>query len=351
MTKQRIRWGILGAGQIATVFCNALRFSSTGSLAAIASLDLRRSKQLAELFNCPKYYANYDDLVKDRDIDAVYIANLNVDHAGCAILAASHGKHILVEKPIATQLRDIETMFDAANASKVLLLEGFMYRYHPQLVKVKELIQSGKLGQITTLSSSFGYNGPKDPTHRVYQKDQGGGAILDVGCYTMSMARYLAQIILDDTALVPMEIRAFGESKNGVDVHSTAIVKFSEELSAHLTTSLLIDLPNQTTILGTEGTLTIPQPWLPSSPCRFAKKPLVTISSFPQAHLHLSYSKDMEQVHEIYSISVDKDLFSYEIDYFTQAILQGLNNDLSYQESFNNFQALEIWKQQIKDID
>ena len=320
--EQPIRWGIIGAGQIAAVFCNALRFSSLGSLQAIASQSIERSKQLADRFACSVFYSNYLDLVADECVDAVYIANLNSDHAQVAVLAAQYGKHILVEKPIATNVNDIETMFSEAKRSNIFLLEGFMYRYHPQLQKVKELLDSGVLGTINGISCTFGYRASPLPSHRIYLKEKGGGALLDVGCYTMSMARNLAKIICRDEDLEPLKIRAFGErGLNDVDVHALAYIKFNDELSAHLVTSILMDLPNQTTIVGTHGKLTILEPWLPSTLCRYAAQPLSKTVQFPNSYLLLNLFFHPDRTAKIYQISVDKDLFSYEIDYFCQKII------------------------------
>ena len=341
MSDKQFRWGIMGGGQIANVFCNALRFSSTSMLYAIASLNPTRRQHLAKQFQSPKQYAQYEDLCNDPDVDAIYIATQNSAHAQCAILAAKYGKHVLVEKPIAITEQECSEMITAAHKSNIHLMEGFMYQFHPQMKYARELIQSGRLGEVKYIESSFGYHA--DPrSHRVFKSETGGGAILDVGCYPVSMSRWLAQVILDTEYEEPVKLKACGHlGVTGVDTHSSLILQFPKQLLATISTSILVDLPNQTIVCGTEGQLTFTQPWLPSSPCRLATQALPLDTIFPPTKIQLdNHNNTREEV----IIRVNKDLFSYEIDAFVTRVQHKTNQQSSWSNSLQNLKILSQWR-------
>jgi predicted dehydrogenase len=132
------RWGIIGAGGIARVFANGVRFSKTGTLVALASLTESRRDAFASDFEIPRRYARYEDLLADKEVDAVYIAVIHPLHAKCAVAAAEAGKHILVEKPMGMNAREAARMIEAARRHDVFLMEAFMYRCHPQMARLAD---------------------------------------------------------------------------------------------------------------------------------------------------------------------------------------------------------------------
>src|SRR4051812_22853900 len=142
-----LNWGIIGAGGIARVFVNGLRFSKTGRAAAVASQTPEKLQALADDFSIPKRYPSYEQLLADPEIDALYISTIHPLHAEWAIKGAEAGKHLLVEKPIGMNYGETAAMIEAAAKHDVFLMEAFMYRCHPQMQKLRELISSGVIGQ------------------------------------------------------------------------------------------------------------------------------------------------------------------------------------------------------------
>jgi predicted dehydrogenase len=205
-----LNWGIIGAGGIAKVFCNGLRFSKTGRLVAVASQTPGKAEALADLFDAEKRYNSYEALLADPDIDAVYISTIHPFHAENVSQAAKAGKHILVEKPIAMNATETAGMIEVAQANDVFLMEAFMYRCHPQISKLVELIQDGTIGEVLMLRSAFGYRASFNPDSRAYNRALGGGGILDVGCYPASMSRLVAGASAGEPFLDPVEVKASG---------------------------------------------------------------------------------------------------------------------------------------------
>ena len=152
-----LNWGVMGAGGIAYVFCNGMRFTDSGQILAVASRTQERIDRLANDFSIPRRYNDYADLLTDADIDAVYIATIHPLHAEWAIKCAEAGKHLLVEKPISMNHAETAAMVDAARENDVFLMEAFMYRCHPQIAKMVDLIQDGTIGDVQAIRATFGY--------------------------------------------------------------------------------------------------------------------------------------------------------------------------------------------------
>ena len=158
-----IRWGIIGPGSIARVFCNGLRFSQTGTAVAVASRDRQKAVQFADLFSIDTVHASYDALLADDGVDAVYVATIHPAHLEWVEKAAAAGKHILVEKPMGMNAGQVGAMVEAARSNDVFLMEAFMYRCHPQMQKLAELIADGAIGPVRVVRSAFGYRAGFNP--------------------------------------------------------------------------------------------------------------------------------------------------------------------------------------------
>jgi predicted dehydrogenase len=342
-----LKWGIIGAGGIARVFANGLRFSKTGQLEAIASRSAGKADALADLFDVAKRYSSYEGLLADDTVDAVYISTIHPAHLEPVVMAAKAGKHILVEKPIAMNSTEVLTMLDAARLNDVFLMEAFMYRCHPQIARMVELIQSGAIGEVRVIRSEFGYNSPFDESSRVYNKDLGGGGILDVGCYPVSMVRLIAGAAAGKAFLNPVELKATGViGPSGVDHYSTATLKFENDVLGEISTAVNCDIPSVTVIHGSAGMLTIPNPWLPSSPCRDAQAALPLDTPIPSSTLILQ-RRDSDP--EVITIEADRDLFSYEADAVAASIdaRQAASPAASWDDTLGNMQTLERWLAEI----
>ena len=336
-----INWGIIGAGSIARVFANGLRFSKTGRLEAIASRTAGKADALADLFDVAKRYNSYEDILADSAIDAVYISTIHPAHLEPVVMAAKAGKHILVEKPIAMNAAEAAKMVDAARENDVFLMEAFMYRCHPQIAKMVELIQDGAIGDVLVVRSTFGYHAGFNPDSRAYNRELGGGGILDVGCYPASMVRLVAGAAAGKPFLDPVEFKATGVvGPTGVDHYTTATLKFENDVVAEIATAVACNLPADTVIYGSEGILSVPNPWLPSSPCRSARTALPLDTPFPASTL-LLHKRGAEP--EEITVAVDRDLFSYEADMVGAHIDDRQAPAASWDDTLGNMRTLDAW--------
>ena len=347
-------WGIIGAGGIARVFANGVRFSRTGRVAAVASRTPARGESLAEDFSISRLYASYEELLADKEVDAVYISLIHPLHAQWAIQAARAGKHILVEKPLAMNSVQAAEMIDAAQRNDIFLMEAFMYRCHPQMARLAELIREGAIGEVLIIRSTFSFAIPFDESSRLFNKELGGGSILDVGCYPASMARFIAGAAIAprysaDLAKPfadPIRVRACGVmGPSGVDTYAAATVEFPRGIIAELVCGITCQMPIEVSVTGTKGRLSVPNPWLPTSPVRTALKPLPMDTRWPSEKLILQ-SADRSEPTEII-IEADRDLYSYEADTVDQHIADRKAPAMSWEDSMGNMRLLDRWRDEI----
>jgi len=202
----KLRWCIVGLGRISMgQFMPGLRLSRTGSVTAVVSGHREKAEQQAASYGVRSSsiysYGNFDEIRRNREIDAVYIALPNSMHAEYTIRAAAAGKHVLCEKPMATSLADCRDMIDACRKAGVQLMIAYRCQYHPSHLKAIELIRSGSVGQVQAIESAFGFNIPPGEW-RLNRKMAGGGPLVDVGIYALNATRYL-------TGETPAEIKGY----------------------------------------------------------------------------------------------------------------------------------------------
>ena len=189
---QKVRWGIISTAKIGTEkVIPAMQRGHHCDIVAIASRDSKRAQRTAQELKIPKSYGSYEELLADEEIDAVYNPLPNHLHVPWSVRALEAGKHVLCEKPIALSSHEAQKLVDAAEQHPNLkVMEAFMYRHHPQWVKAKELVTSGQLGELRTIQSFFSYFNA-DPDNIRNQSEIGGGALMDIGCYNISLSRFL----------------------------------------------------------------------------------------------------------------------------------------------------------------
>jgi len=186
-----VRWGVLGTAKIFTkAFLLPMQNSEMIELYGIASRNPEKAKQAAEKYGITKHYSSYDDLLSDTSIEAVYIPLPNTMHLEWIKKAADAGKHILCEKPLTTNANEAREAAEYSRKKGVLLMEAFMYRFHPQWIHAKELVTTGNIGTIRSVHTFFSYNNT-DPNNIRNIPEMGGGALYDIGCYAVSAARYI----------------------------------------------------------------------------------------------------------------------------------------------------------------
>jgi predicted dehydrogenase len=255
-----LRWGILGTGRIARQFAAALRHSRRGRLVAVGS---RAAAQpgIAE-FAGARWHQGYDALLADAEVEAVHIATPHPLHADLAIRAAAAGKHILCEKPLAMDAAEAEGVIAAARQHGVFLMEAFMYRVHPQTLRIVDLLRAGAIGEPRLVQASFGYWKPFDAAARHFAPELGGGAIRDVGGYCASMARLVAGIGAGRPFLDPETVQAMAiTGPGGVDEVALATLRFPGGMLAQLSAAITLAQENAVRIIGAERQIEIASPW------------------------------------------------------------------------------------------
>ena len=191
MTTNRVKWGVLGVADIAVrLVIPAMRRGQLSHVMAIASRDLEKARAAAASLGIERAYGSYDELLADPDVEAVYNPLPNHLHVPWSIRAADAGKHVLCEKPIALSAAEARELQAAATRNGVIVAEAFMVRAHPQWLRVYDLVQTGRIGDLRLIVGHFSYyrRDPNDIRNRV---DWGGGALMDIGCYPITIARWM----------------------------------------------------------------------------------------------------------------------------------------------------------------
>jgi predicted dehydrogenase len=263
---RKVRWGIISTANIGIVkVIPAMQRGQFSDVTAISSRDQGRAEAAARSLGIPKAYGSYEALVDDPDIDAVYNPTPNHLHVPWSIRAIQAGKHVLVEKPVALDAAEAITLQrEAARHPRVKVMEAFMYRFHPQWVRAKALVDHGQIGELRTIQTFFSYYGD-DPTNVRNQKDiGGGGGLMDIGCYPISLSRWIwgrePSRVVGTVEVHP----AFG-----VDVLASGLMDFGRG-TATFSVGTLITPFQRVTIFGTEGYVEIEIPFnaLPNGPHR-----------------------------------------------------------------------------------
>ena len=255
MTIQKLRWGILSTAKIGTkTVIPALLQSGNGIVAAIASRDAHAALETARSLGISNSFGSYEALLESPDIDAVYNPLPNSLHKEWSIRAAEHGKHILCEKPLALNTAEVDEMIAAAKQYHVLLMEAFMYRFHPQIAQVRQLIASGAIGETQVIRSAFGFR-LEDYNNIRLNKALGGGSVMDVGCYCVNVSRLIA-------GAEPMQVHASAViGRSQVDETLAAILRFPDNLIAHFDSSFRTDYREWLAVQGSEGRLELEHPF------------------------------------------------------------------------------------------
>lgn len=250
-----VRWGILGTANIAIKHViPAMLGADRCQVAAIASRNMERAEKVAAALDIPRAYGSYGQLLNDDDIDAVYIPLPNHMHADWAIAAARAGKHILCEKPIALSAAEADLMIAAAEDTGVMLREAFMYQFHPTWLRAKELINNGEIGEVIAIDSWFSYFND-DPNNIRNVLDYGGGALMDIGCYSVHMSR-----LLFDGEPTAIKAAVRRDADLGVDIATSGVLEFGDKVSI-FGCSTRAEPDQRVDIYGTEGRINIEIPF------------------------------------------------------------------------------------------
>jgi D-xylose 1-dehydrogenase (NADP+, D-xylono-1,5-lactone-forming) len=295
MSTRILRWGLLGTARINQALITPLRASPRNKLVAVASRSAGRAADYAQEWQIPRYFGSYEAMLADPDVDVVYVSLPNSLHAEWAVKAAQAGKHVLCEKPLAVTLDEADAIIGAGRAAGVLIAEAFMYRHHPQTLKVKEIVDSGVLGQLALVRGAFTFSIDDENDVRL-NSSLAGGALWDVGCYPVSYARTMI-------GAEPREV--FGRQVTGAGgVDETFLGQLAFPGGVYAQFDCGFRAPNRThmEIVGTEGTLTVPSPFKPRL----------------DEHVYLRRGDDVETI-EI----PGQELYLGEVEDLADAILEG----------------------------
>ena len=236
MTNRNIRWGIIGLGKIANKFATDLASIKNVELVAVASRNIQNANNFAEKHNAKKAYSSYEELAKDSNVDAVYIATPHSFHKEHAILCLQNKKAVLCEKPFAMNLSEVTEMIEAAKENNVLLMEALWSFFLPHFTYVLDLVKSEKFGKLKSLEADFGFHTPYNTDSRLFKKELGGGSLLDIGIYPI----FAALATLGEPDAIDASATFF---ENGADASCDMVFQY-KNAKATLKSTLLEETPS-----------------------------------------------------------------------------------------------------------
>tara|TARA_B100000161_G_scaffold79745_1_gene55257 strand:- start:181 stop:1122 length:942 start_codon:yes stop_codon:yes gene_type:complete len=248
-----INWGILGYGRMGLSFSKVIKETSNSKLIYIGSRTANNKSE--------NILKGYDDVIKDKNIDAIYIATLNNTHKDLILQILKSDKHILCEKPFVIDLEQALKINQNVISSSKKFFEAIAYYSHPQTLKLLEIINNNEIGDIIQIDSSFGYKSKENIKKRIYNKEFGGGAILDLACYPISFAMLFCKEF-NNYKFLSKKIEM---AKTGVDKHAEAKILYDNKIQLNISVSISSHLDNKCIVYGTKGKITILNPWMPSN--------------------------------------------------------------------------------------
>ena len=338
---QKINWGIIGLGSIALQFSKSFSQTQNANLLGVASRNESKLKKFGEYFDIEKkfLFKNYQDLIDCEKIDIVYISLPNSLHKHWVIKAIKNNKHILVEKPATINYSEVNQIKDHLKTTNLFFSEAFMYRYHPQINSVIEVIKKNKIGNLSSMESFCGKNiltkkkffffekrKKIDPKSRMFKKELGGGCILDLGCYPLSFSLFVGSLInkqnIDNIKILNIK-KEIGET--GVDVDSYAELIFQDGFKSKIYASFKKNLGNQSIIKGENGSIIINNTWFGGD-------------------LVLKINDKSDQ---IISFETIPNIYAYQIKEISNQLIEGRSKPkfpaMNLHETLLNMQIIEDW--------
>jgi D-xylose 1-dehydrogenase (NADP+, D-xylono-1,5-lactone-forming) len=334
-TSSKLRWGILGTGNIACQFAAAMRSSKQGIVTAVGSRTARRAGDFAARYKIEAAHGSYESLLADANIDAIYNSLPNSLHAPWTIAALKAGKHVLCEKPLALNAREAKKMFDQARKSKRLLVEAFMYRSHPVTQAVLDAVRAGAIGKLKLIRTSFCFRTRKIRGNVRFVRELGGGGLMDIGCYCINFARLIA-------GSEPTAIQAAGTiDRRGVDDLISATLIFKGGLISQFVCGLAAQADNTANLCGDEGYIQIPLPWKPKPRATF----IITKGIAPR--MDNPRAKSGPPPRKVHAIDAGSALYALEADDFALAVQGKTPPRISAADSIGNMKILDEIRRQI----
>lgn len=334
----KLNWGILAAGGIAQAFARGLKTCKTGNAYAIASRDIEKAKKFAADFAFERSFGNYDDLLNDPKVDAVYIATPHPQHVEWAMKAIEKKKHVLVEKPLAINHADAMAIFEAAREFDVMVMEAFMYRCHPVTAKMLELVKSGAIGQVRSINATFSFYAHFEEEGRLFANEFAGGGILDVGCYPVSISRLIAGATMGREFADPVEVKGVAHiGQSGVDEWAAGVLRFENGILAQMACGIALNQDNIVRIFGEDGNLTLPNPY-PHARSGSDVTPII-------------FQNYKDKTTTEVKVQADVTSYSLEADAFRTALALGRREAIypapTWADTLSNLKVMDRWRAEI----
>jgi D-xylose 1-dehydrogenase (NADP+, D-xylono-1,5-lactone-forming) len=299
----KLRWGVLSTAGIGRLVIEAARAADHAEFVAVASRDGGRARAFAGELGLEAGFGSYEELLASSQVDAVYVPLPVAMHTEWTVKALEAGKHVLCEKPLATSAADAARCFDAAETAGRRCVEGLMYRHHPQTTLARKLVADGAIGRLAHVRAALSVSVPPDDIRR--SLELGGGALGDLGCYCASAIRLFAG---EPERVWATQLR---DGEGGVDLRLAATLRLPADVLAQFDVALDLTRRDELELVGTEGRLTVPDPWL----CR-------------ATHLELSRDGQVEHVPvdpegTLAPSDPDHDVYRIELDTVSAALAAG----------------------------
>jgi predicted dehydrogenase len=262
--KKSLGWGVIGTGGIASDFTRSLARAKHGHVVGVCGSTPAKAQAFARRFRLPSSSASLDEMLLLPEVEAVYVATPHPLHEAQAIACIEAGKHVLCEKPLTIDAPSAERVIDAARRRGTFLMEAFMYRCHPLIEALVAELRAGVIGEVRHVRADFGFSVPRDAASRLFAPALGGGAILDVGGYPLSLVRLVAGVVAGQPFAEPVAVLGAGFlGPVGADELATATLRFASGMTAEVGCAVRHHLGTRVVIFGERGRIVLPNPWLP----------------------------------------------------------------------------------------
>jgi predicted dehydrogenase len=339
--KDKLQWGVVGTGGIASDFVEALARSERCRVVNVAGSSPAKARAFADRWRLPAAADGLPALLADDAVDAVYIATPHPLHQSQALAAIAAGKHVLCEKPLTLDAESAARVIEAARAKKVFLMEAFMYRCHPLLRTLLARLSDGIIGKLRHVRADFGFRVPRDPAGRLFDLALGGGGILDVGGYPVSFARLMAGFSQSVPYAEPVDLRASGViGPTGADELASAFLTFASGLTAEVTSAVHHDVGTTTVLFGEEGKIVLPDPWIPGSRRQGLES-------------HFIIVRDGAAGPETVTVRTDKATYAIEADLVAETLpaVEAAWPAMGWLDTMGNMRTLDAWRSALAGTD
>ena len=330
-----IKWGILGTGAIAKAFADALQ-ETEGELVAVASQSLQRAEDFSKSYNCTAI-EGYQSVISLPEVEAIYVATPHTSHFELSAECLRNKKAVLCEKPMTINATETMALIDISRKNNTLLMEAFMYKIHPQTQQVMKVIQENLTSPLS-IRAEFCFSVDVPESHRLVNKELGGGSILDIGCYPMSISRHAVGAVNGKNFMNPVSIEGQGElNSQGIDLNASAKLVFEDGSLAEIKSATNLSSASDVEISDGKTTVVLNQPW--------------HCGEFTERKSQITLKKSNGDKESI-DITTDKGLYALEIDHFSENLKNhNTESDLiPHNDSHGNMIALDTWRKELKVV-